>query len=257
MNSDSDRVRFELLDAGRALGDLSPEEEREWQKLAEERQTKADPAFDWIVASLESELAARRGPDSLPPALASRLRDGMKPFIEKGGETQAGEKVVVMKRFPRAAAIGWALAACLGLLLVIEPGSREVNIAAQRVALVERDGESGLVFEQFSGSKGYEQLNGDVVWSDSDQAGYMRLTNLKANNPSVAQYQLWIVDPGRDDKPVDGGVFDMPADQSEAIISIDAKLIVNGPKAFVITLEKPGGVVVSKQETVVGIAQAG
>ncbi|MCU0709749.1 MAG: hypothetical protein MUF23_15805 [Pirellula sp.] len=35
---------------------------------------------------------------------------------------------------------------------------------------------------------------------------------------------------------------------SEAIIAIHAKLRVNQPKAFAVTIEKPGGVVVSTQE---------
>jgi hypothetical protein len=41
--------------------------------------------------------------------------------------------------------------------------------------------------------------------------GVMRLRGLLANDPAVAQYQLWIFDAERDDRfPVDGGVFDVP-----------------------------------------------
>jgi hypothetical protein len=50
-------------------------------------------------------------------------------------------------------------------------------------------------------------------------------------------------------------VFDIPTDGSPAIIPIDAKLAVKQPQVFVITLEQPGGVVKSKQETVVAIAK--
>lgn len=87
--------------------------------------------------------------------------------------------------------------------------------------------------------------SGDVVWNDGTQEGYMRFRGLPANDPLKAQYQLWIVDPSRDAKPVDGGVFDVADGAAEVVIPIRAKLLVNAPKAFVITSEQPGGVVVS------------
>ena len=83
----------------------------------------------------------------------------------------------------------------------------------------------------------------------------MTLTDLPANDPSAQQYQLWIVDPSRDEKPVDGGVFDIPAGATTAVIPIRNPLVVKNPAAFVITLEQPGGVVVSKQEVVVALAK--
>ena len=91
---------------------------------------------------------------------------------------------------------------------------------------------------------GYENVTGDVVWNNETQSGYMRLVGLPANDASVAQYQLWIVDPERDERPVDGGVFDV-GPGGEVIVPIDAKLDIIEPAAFAITLEKPGGVVVS------------
>ena len=79
---------------------------------------------------------------------------------------------------------------------------------------------------------------------------------MPANDPATSQYQLWIVDPARDELPVDGGVFDIPASADPVVIPIDAKLPVKAPAAFVITREKPGGVVRSKQEIVVAIAKS-
>lgn len=96
-----------------------------------------------------------------------------------------------------------------------------------------------------SDQKGYGAVRGEVVWSDSKQTGVMRLRGLPANDPKKAQYQLWIVDPSRDKNPIDGGVFDMPAAADEALVPIDAKLFVSHPAVFAITLEQPGGVVVS------------
>ena len=99
-------------------------------------------------------------------------------------------------------------------------------------------------------------MSGTVIWSDELQEGYMSLTNLPANDPNARQYQLWIVDPARDEKPVDGGVFDISTNDGTVIIPISNPLAVTNPQAFVITLEQPGGVVVSKQEVVVALAKS-
>ena len=65
------------------------------------------------------------------------------------------------------------------------------------------------------------------------------------NEAARVQYQLWIVDPERDGKhPVDGGVFNVSS-TGEVIIPIQAKLRIRSPRAFAITAEQPGGVVVS------------
>ena len=50
-------------------------------------------------------------------------------------------------------------------------------------------------------------------------------------------------------------VFDIPSGDGTTIIPIRNPLVVTDPKAFVITLEQPGGVVVSKQEVVVALAK--
>ena len=84
----------------------------------------------------------------------------------------------------------------------------------------------------------------------------MSLVNLPVNDPTQNQYQLWIVDPKRDEIPVDGGVFNIPAGSKTAIIPIRNTLQVSKPTVFVITLEQPGGVVKSKQEVVVALASA-
>lgn len=87
---------------------------------------------------------------------------------------------------------------------------------------------------------------GDVVWSNERQEGYLTFRKLAANDPTMQQYQLWIIDGQRDPaQPVDGGVFDVQATDDEVIVRIDAKLQVYDPQAFAVTIEKPGGVVVS------------
>lgn len=90
----------------------------------------------------------------------------------------------------------------------------------------------------------YRSVTGEAVWSPSRQKGYMRFAGLTPNDRSKAQYQLWIVDSTRDKHPIDGGVFDVGT-LGEVIVPIDPKLAVDHPAAFAVTLEKPGGVVVS------------
>ena len=92
------------------------------------------------------------------------------------------------------------------------------------------------------------EIGGDVVWSDAKQAGYMRLKGLPANDGTKETYQLWIFDETQDAKtPIDGGVFNVNAN-GEVIIPITAKLKAKNPKMFAITVEKPGGVVVSDRK---------
>jgi anti-sigma-K factor RskA len=92
--------------------------------------------------------------------------------------------------------------------------------------------------------------SGDVVWSESRQEGFMRIRGLAANDPARAQYQLWIFDGRRDDAhPVDGGVFDVR--DGEVVVPIHAAIRVFEPKLFAVTVERPGGVVVSKRERIV------
>jgi hypothetical protein len=98
---------------------------------------------------------------------------------------------------------------------------------------------------------------GDVIWSEAQQRGYMRFVGLAANDPKQFQYQLWIFDKNRDDKfPVDGGVFDVSS-TGEVIIPITARLRVSDATLFAVTIEKPGGVVVSKRERIVVTAAKG
>ena len=90
---------------------------------------------------------------------------------------------------------------------------------------------------------------GEVAWSDDLQQGYMTFTGLKPNDPTKEQYQLWIFDKNRDEKyPVDGGVFDVDQETGETIVMIDQKIKVDTATLFAITVEKPGGVVVSSRE---------
>src|SRR5690606_25455163 len=99
-------------------------------------------------------------------------------------------------------------------------------------------------------------LRGAAVWDPASQQGYLRLRGLAANDVRQSQYQLWIFDATRDAAyPVDGGVFDIPLQGAdEVIVPILAKLPVHEAAMFAVTIERPGGAVVSSRERLVLLA---
>ncbi|MHC4838600.1 MAG: anti-sigma factor [Planctomycetota bacterium] len=96
-----------------------------------------------------------------------------------------------------------------------------------------------------------ERACGDVVWNAERGEGYLRLVGIEPNDPDEFQYQLWIVDSTRDERyPVDGGVFDVPGDCGEVIVPIRASVPVGDAALFAVSVEKPGGTVVSDRRFV-------
>jgi hypothetical protein len=97
-------------------------------------------------------------------------------------------------------------------------------------------------------------VTGGVVWDNERQRGFLRLSGVVVNEPSRAQYQLWIFDAGRDERyPVDGGVFDVPPGRSEVVVPFVPARPVLRPTAFAITVERAGGTVVSTREKLVAV----
>jgi len=100
-------------------------------------------------------------------------------------------------------------------------------------------------------------VTGDAVWDPVTQKGFLHFVGLASNDPSSSQYQIWIFDAARDSRyPVDGGVFDVPAVADDVVIPINAALAVSKVAAFAVTVEKPGGVVVSARQHVVVLGAA-
>ncbi len=97
-------------------------------------------------------------------------------------------------------------------------------------------------------------VEGDVVWCQDAQDGWLTFRGLPKLDPERA-YQLWIVDAEREgESPVDGGVFTIADAAGETVVPIRAKLPIGRPAAFVVTVEKRQGVVVSKKDHIVAIA---
>jgi anti-sigma-K factor RskA len=83
-------------------------------------------------------------------------------------------------------------------------------------------------------------VQGDVVWNDELQQGYLRFVGLRPNDPAVEQYQVWVIDERGMEQKVSGGIFNATA-QGEAIVPIEPGIDVGRVALFAVTIENPGG----------------
>ncbi len=188
-----------------------------------------------------------------PASFIERLeREGRKHVQEPRPLNALTERSSENRSSPLAWA-GWLAAAALVFVIVILEGSSDLQTPGGRGELIASATDLVRVDWAATGDPASLQASGDVVWSSERQEGYMLFRNLEPNDPTQAQYQLWIFDPTRADweaKPVDGGVFDVGPD-GEVVVPINAKLEVRETALFAVTLEVPGGVVVSERERLV------
>jgi anti-sigma-K factor RskA len=256
-----DRAKVErllALLADESTGPLTPEERAELNALVEEGLTDEcgraigeddmhRVAGELIAASVErekmpahvrSEILARAARERGEPARAAtptapRTRDW-------GGWAAAAAAVLI-------AALGW----------LRTPPTPTTATPEQLAAALEADAQTVRVPWTSPGDAAGAGASGDVLWNNRLQRGFMRIKGLAKNDRAVEQYQLWIIDSGRSEpQPVDGGVFDFePGAGGTAVIPIRAAIAVRTPAAFAVTVEKPGGVVVSRQERVPLLAQ--
>lgn len=169
-----------------------------------------------------------------------------------------------------SAAVGWYAAAAMLLLAVgawwpglegmVTPGTSSALVelvppALERERLLASGGEVLRWNWAPTDDPSARGLAGDVVWSAALQTGFMRFQGLASNEPAVTRYQLWVFDADRDERyPVDGGVFDIPAGATEVVVPIHSVLPVGQAVAFAVTVELPGGAVVSTRERIVALA---
>lgn len=98
-------------------------------------------------------------------------------------------------------------------------------------------------------------VSGKVVWSETNQTGYMTFAGLKPNDPTKEQYQLWIIDSRGMQQRISGAIFN--ASTGETIVPIKPAIKVDGAAAFAVTIEQPGGTWVSDMKRRVVIASKG
>jgi len=256
---------------------LTPAEQRALEAM--DSAVAGDYARDLERAAAAIALAGTPEAEPLPAALRARIEVQAQGFFGKAAKPQ-----LPARASSRGASAGWwAAAACLVLAALGWLHSPQSNApvavvpvptppavipppivpaappppAEERAALLALP-DSLKITLGATKDPAAAGVTGDVVWDPATQRGFVRFVGLKPNDPRAHQYQLWIFDGERDQRyPVDAGVFDVPANLAEVLVPIHAALPVRAAKAFAVTVEKPGGVVVSAREHVVLLGQAG
>jgi anti-sigma-K factor RskA len=254
----NNRERLEDLLLQRAVFGLDPPEQSELERLLSGTVAHDSLAFENVIGALDAGWAEE---DS--------LKDGFEPLPEylKSAilsQATAGEANRVLTTVPpplpqartsgsasawtvREKLFGLATAASLAVALfsVYSRLSGEPPLSEQWAMLESSAPDLVKPDWTVASEELAKGVTGSVIWSDQKQQGFMKFRGLARNQTDRQQYQLWIFDANRsDDQPVDGGVFDIAAD-GEVIVPIEAKLDVSSAKMFAITIERPGGVVVS------------
>jgi hypothetical protein len=265
---ENDERLMDLL-AARCTQGLTDAESAELDRLLSDHAEVDPDSFDLSAASISlATLDAATVSAELPASLRARLlaaanstSSQRSPALPMSAARSAA-RTQAARSFPFA----WlAAAAALALAVVgwwqvsrLSSGNGPQSLNTQLATFTQKAPDA--VHCTWNGKEpGFESVKGEVIWSDALQRGFMLLSGLPANDPSRKQYQLWIVDPSRDKHPVDGGVFDIAAvlgpqeraPTGEIIVPIVCKLRVQSPAAFALTVEKPGGVVVSEGPLVV------
>lgn len=244
-NNEQPLSRLEELTADRALFGLSIEEAEELQLLCPEDDWTADSSNAMTAALLHEALLGdahlQEMPASLKDSIAQSARFQVRPAADTPPAREPRSSENWMQPIGAAAAI---LLAIIGIFAFVNSAKPEVGTELLSAAF-EKSTQDVTKSNWKTVLDGFADVSGYVSWSGNKQDGFMHLKGLPQNDPSQSQYQLWIVDGDRTGAPVDGGVFDVDSN-GEVVIPIESKLRVSNAKAFVITKERPGGVVVSK-----------
>lgn len=287
-----DEKHLQELMAGKVLGDLSNDELREFAELFSTINAKdlqelelaaaavqlalADPVESQSVADAATDSAPAGLPDFLRQKIAGEAVRYVFPasnqalHVSSRDETRqvANAERKEPARPPQPSQPAWrevvawlTVAASLFVAASLwfnglkeDRITRVASAVESRLALL-NDTQKVIRVDWASGKTPFANaVTGDVVWNNESQQGFMRFVGMPPNDPTQEQYQLWIIDPDRGAEPVDGGVFDI-ASTDEVVVPIQAKLKVQKAAAFAITIEKPGGVVVSSQARLPLLAQ--
>ncbi|MFM8594769.1 MAG: anti-sigma factor domain-containing protein [Chloroflexota bacterium] len=243
---DSGERHQDLFVADMLFG-LTAEEQAEFDAMDPKPQKNQFQALADAISLLDQS-HAEAGGVKLPQSLREKIRaaapNELPPPVAMAQRAAAPAR--------SASFLPWAFAAACLLLAVgtflangpFRPSTQTDDPSGMRQQLL-ASAKDAIRADWTAGTTPIEGASGDVAWSTSAQRGYMRFRGLKPNDPKVEQYQLWIFDRNQPEKtPVDGGVFNV-ASTGEVVVPIHAALKVREPYLFAVTVEKPGGVVVS------------
>ncbi len=267
MNDNAREIMLDLL-YKKAVEGLTADEERQLAELQREAGLD-DESLSFELTAASIAMAGVNKIDEMPVNLQEKiLADAERHFsIAASSPAVATEPA----RTPLFAWLGWGLAAAACLVLAVNlyytridtgevvqqpppPQAESLTPAQMRERLIATAPDLARGVWGAGNMKQFAPA-GDIVWSDSAQAGYMRLSGLPVNDPTKQTYQLWIFDESQDPKtPIDGGTFDVNSN-GEVIIPVNAKLRPRNTSMYAITIEKPGGVVVSDRSNIIALAK--
>jgi anti-sigma-K factor RskA len=287
--TDLQRDRLLELLADQAVFGLSTAETAELERLKKQF-PDWEKDFSFELAATAINLSAVKETEEMPAALRTKIFANADEFFNQSdksseiinsaapAETAAVEATQKTFEFepkrPFWQWLGWAFAAaaCVALAInlwitrsspkteivqnppPVQSPTPKLSPAQERAQLLSAANDAVKI--PLADPKNAKEVLGEMVWSNTLQKGYARFNNLPANNAAKETYQLWIVDETQNPKnpAISGGVFDIST-TGEVIIPIDPQLTVRKPTAIAVTVEKPGGVVVSAQEKVVAFAK--
>lgn len=263
--SPAERNRLLELLADDMLGMLEPADSSELDALRA-RAGADEVTYDDIIAGMVLS-ADNPAEGALPDASAARLKRLGRTAIDDAPHADATKPAGGV--VGALAISGW-LAAAAGFIIAgaiwfnrtqvtPPPPSPTEPTLVERADELADDPETIVVAFSAAGAIEGRENPGDLVWNPRLQTGFLRVRALDPNNPDENQYQLWIFDKQREEYAVDGGVFDvadaLPVDdQGRTIIPFTPALRVGDPAAFAVTVERPGGVVVTDQTGLVLLA---
>lgn len=282
MSQNMDERLLDLL-CDKATGSLSEDEARELAELSASANTDMDAQSLELTAA--AILLAQTDIEEMPRHLEAKLLGlaqshfGAQDESSDGAGTLPARVIQLSEPKPTRSFFDWfgwavAAAACIALVGTVyydqqrvttlqaqmdemrrpTPAPVQPTAAQQRDQLIREARDLTRASWTKGTVKESEGVTGEVVWSDEKQMGYMTFRGLPANDPNREAYQLWIFEQANlEAHPKDGGVFNV-SETGEVIVPIEAKLNVYSPKAFAITVEKPGGVVVSGREKIAALA---
>lgn len=262
-NSILDRL-YELL-ADRALQGLDATEASELETLLLQHPEIDAQELDRLAGTLDTALIACDA-EPMPTEVRARLAQAADSWIAEGMNSAGDAESSVLAKISwapwliAAASLAIAATAWIGSIRSA-PSAGNPPVAIAYAEFIDSAPADLIRVDWQPIAKNYSiptgSFSGEVVWSGAEQRGYMVFEGLPPNDPSVEQFQLWIIDASRGESPpVDGGVFDVDS-TGRVIVPIRATLPIGSVAAFAVTVEAPGGVVVSAQERIATLAPVG
>ena len=244
--------RLELI-LDRALQGLSPAEQAELARFAPT--AAADLEIELVAAAVALARVDLTEQPDLPADLAARIeRQAIRSLGAKTNPVPTRTTAPVRRGRRVAPWLGWvAAAAAFGVVLADRTTPRSPVSPAARPLVSTQDPLGGAPSARLvaTGHPLARGASGLVVWDGVRQEGSLRVAGLAPVDPRSGCYQLWIFDASRDERyPVDGGTFTVAGAVAGQVVAVHPRIPVRQPTLFAITLEPPGGVVVSDRDRI-------